>query len=557
MKFTALLNKLKILQVFFLLFAISVVFPVNASAALRFITWSDTQEYPEILSALSDQAKPLNPNFTLFPGDLEANGFTLSGMNVWRDAMNGMLTGDSSPNGMFDIVLPVRGNHDNSNTSGWQAYFDIRSTAQRVGATNYIEMAEDLTYSFDYENAHFVGVDVPGNVSKITQAQLNWVDNDLTDAKNRGLTHAFIFWHGPICCSLINPPVTEMINKHPIVSATFHGHSHKLNYKHIDSSLISNVTHEFEQFITGTAGKGSTHGFSTVDVDGNSFTVNFYHMGSNNPTDTWVFTKPGATPTATPTSSPTPTLTASPSPTATATPSPTPTVTATPTPTASPTPTPTPPPGGITYRETQTGGSVSSSSVSTDSNVTAQQGDLYLASISSKPDRTVSSVSGLGLSWTLLKRQCGARGATATEIWKAQGIPLTSGKVTATFSSAPSAAVIAVSRYSGANAIGTTTSSNTNGIGGSCSGGVDSISYSVNLTTTSSNSVIFTAVALRNKTHTPGTGFTELSEVHSGSGGDTSGMAINDMFVSFPSLTQVSGTFSKSVDWALVGIELM
>lgn len=315
----------------------------QAAASFRFISWADTKSDRDILSELSDQAVKLNPAFSIYPGDLESSGFTSSGMAKWIAAMNGELTGDSAPNGMADIVFAVRGNHDDSNTSGWQSFWNFAQTASRVGATNFSHMPgqEDLTYSFDYGNAHIVGIDVPGDADKITDSQVHWLDQDLAAAESRGLTHAFIFFHGPIYCvdghcsystrvgslSSSVENLIEVLNKHPIVSATFHGHEHTYAYTYIDETRIppdggfEGVTHPFHQFVTGDAGAGpksckenrcdynmAKHGFVTVDVAGPTVTVTFYRMGSTSPVHTISFSKEGA-PTPLPTFTPTPTTT--------------------------------------------------------------------------------------------------------------------------------------------------------------------------------------------------------------------------------------------------------
>ncbi|MGQ0658298.1 MAG: RHS repeat-associated core domain-containing protein [Chromatiales bacterium] len=96
----------------------------------------------------------------------------------------------------------------------------------------------------------------------------------------------------------------------------------------------------------------------------------------------------------------------------------------------------------------------------------------------------VSAVAGLGLSWSLIKAQCAGRGNTRVELWQGQGQGSGSGAVTATLASAPSNAVIAVSRYAGVSALGNLLAGNTLGANGACAGGTDSASYSFNLTTT-------------------------------------------------------------------------
>jgi len=299
------------------------------STPYMFVSWADTKLGRDVLSELSDQAVRLDPAFSIFPGDLEDWGFTQDGMDQWKQAMDGGLTGDAPPNGMSDIVFAVRGNHDALNSSGWQAYFDFQATANRVGATHYTDMPgeQDRTYSFDYQNAHFIGVDVPGNAFKITSARIQWIDADLAVAEARGLTHAFIFFHGPIYC--VGPhcgcsarvcsigsrvqDLIEVLNRHPIVSATFHGHAHTYAYTYIDETRIppdgsfEGVTHPFRQFVTGCAGAETRtctayrcdynlpeSGFVAVEVDGPKVTVTFYQRGSMDPVNPIRFIKQGA-----------------------------------------------------------------------------------------------------------------------------------------------------------------------------------------------------------------------------------------------------------------------
>jgi VCBS repeat-containing protein len=282
---------------------------------LRFVSWGDTKSARNRLAALSNQAVLLDPALTIYAGDLEENGFTLAGMDAWKDAMNGY-----ADSGMFDKTFPVRGNHDSNDQAGWQSYYDLGSTAQNLGASYFSALAEDLTYSFDYGNAHIIGVDVLGSAGNLTSEQVNWIDNDLSDAEARGLTHAFVYFHGPIycvdghcsctarVCSIPSKVVDliNVINQHPIVSATFHGHEHTYAYVHLDDSRIPEITRPFEQFITGAAGAGSSdcipgrtdycmpaYGFVTVDVWDNNFTVNFYQLDITAPVNSMTFSKSG------------------------------------------------------------------------------------------------------------------------------------------------------------------------------------------------------------------------------------------------------------------------
>jgi hypothetical protein len=124
--------------------------------------------------------------------------------------------------------------------------------------------------------------------------------------------HAFVFFHGPIycisahcSCTAANDPscihtdaanLLSVFNRHPIVSATFHGHEHDFAWTHIDNERITGVTHEFEQFVTSPAGDSSydsyikpnrvdfaamtgSRGFASIDISGTEFTVSFYQNG--------------------------------------------------------------------------------------------------------------------------------------------------------------------------------------------------------------------------------------------------------------------------------------
>ena len=215
----------------------------------------------------------------------------------------------------------------------------------------------------------------------------------------------------------------------------------------------------------------------------------------------------------------------------------------------------------IAHEESQTGGSTGSTTVATAASLTGVSGHLYLAAISSKPQVNVTTVSGLGLSWQRVKAQCAGRSQTGIEVWMALGTPSGDDAVTATLATTPNTAVIAVSRYSGAataaNPIGNVVFGNTNGANGSCSNGMDNNFYSLNLLTTESGSVVYGAVAIRSRTHTPGAGYTERAE--SNQGGTTtlaSTVAIEDKTVSSPSTVAITGSLSGSVDWALIALEI-
>lgn len=354
------------------IFAFSVgAYPVHA---FTFVAWGDTKDDTNTLKSISPQVVSLNPVFDIYSGDLESDGFTQSGMDAWKNAING-----GTNNGLFDRTLPVRGNHDDhlsNSASNWANYYSMASTVQHVGGTNYTELNGDLTYSFDYENSRFIGVDVVGDSSLLSSAQISWIDGRLTDAESKGLTHAFIYFHGPIYCvaehcscstttgcvpsSAIN--LISVINKHPIVTATFHGHEHVMTYTRLTNARIPQLTRTLDEFVAGDAGAGpdspissarydywmstsdNKGGFLLIDVNGPTVTVNFYHGGNTTAAHSVTLTKSSSgtiSPTQAPTSQPSNSPTQTANPTSTRMPFPTPTrpaSTRTPAPTRTPTP---------------------------------------------------------------------------------------------------------------------------------------------------------------------------------------------------------------------------
>jgi hypothetical protein len=211
-----------------------------------------------------------------------------------------------------------------------------------------------------------------------------------------------------------------------------------------------------------------------------------------------------------------------------------------------------------TLEEVNQGGATASSTVTTDSSLTGVDGHFYLAAVSTKPYLSVSSMTGLGLTWTRLAAQCGGRSQTGIDLWWAQG-NATTDVVTATLESAPSNAVIVAARYSGvaaANPAALLVAANTNGANGGCANGSDAAAYSFNVTPTGTKTLVVGAVALRHKTHTPESGSTTRIEGSQGSGGDIAGIALVDQIVPIATSLTLNGSFNGAVDWAVISVEL-
>ncbi len=222
----------------------------------------------------------------------------------------------------------------------------------------------------------------------------------------------------------------------------------------------------------------------------------------------------------------------------------------------------------ISFLEVQTNTAEPGGTSIASASITGVNNQLYLAAISTKPDKSVTSVAGLGLTWNLVQAQCSWRRQVRTEVWYALGTVSGSGVVRANFSSAPLGAVIAVARYSGTDTIdpiGNYDSYNTHGSNSAgtatCTGtdsADDTSSYSYStMDTGRDNSLVFIAVGERLRTTTPGTGWTERTDIQSGTTGDSAGIEVSDKsFATATTNLTTDGTFSNNLDYAVVTVEI-
>ncbi len=214
--------------------------------------------------------------------------------------------------------------------------------------------------------------------------------------------------------------------------------------------------------------------------------------------------------------------------------------------------------GEVALEATYSGGSSGSASVSTSNVVNGSTGRLYVAYVTSKSYQPVTGVTGLSGSWQSVAAQCAGRSQTSMSVFMTTTASASS-LVTASMDGSPTNAAITVMEYSGvdlSNPIGAVASANTNGVSGGCSGGSDGSSYSVGLASVSSPSLVVGAVGMRNKSHTPGSGFVERVEFTQGTGGGSAGLAVEDRAVTTGGSVNVTGQISGTVDWALVALEI-
>lgn len=187
---------------------------------------------------------------------------------------------------------------------------------------------------------------------------------------------------------------------------------------------------------------------------------------------------------------------------------------------------------------------------------------LYLAYIftdAAAGAPAVTGVTGLGLTWTLVKAQCSGQDEHRVEVWMAVGTAdVSAGAVTATFVGADGAC-IAVERWSGVSPtdpIGASAGYNTNGSGGACSGGVDTDDATGSITTTLPGSVVVMGIA-HDEVFSHTAGWT--ARVTNESSGASLSASVEDKAVTAAGAVTVgaASNLAGADDWALVAVEIM
>jgi len=231
--------------------------------------------------------KRANVALVLTTGDMISS---CRGSRKCRKKLNKWKRGLSS---LFPITYPAMGNHDRSNRESsdtiWQDFFTLPTN----GPTGY----EELVYSFDYGNSHFVVLNSEKPIEHVINSiQRTWLENDLT---NNTKENTFIFFHEPafptnskIGSSLDVYPQErdtfwEILDRHN-VTAVFNGHEHIYAISKIDSSIFPTAQNTIYQFITGNSqsykhkkprpGRGVEYfhrakHYTIVEINGSQITV--------------------------------------------------------------------------------------------------------------------------------------------------------------------------------------------------------------------------------------------------------------------------------------------
>lgn len=194
----------------------------------------------------------------------------------------------------------------------------------------------------------------------------------------------------------------------------------------------------------------------------------------------------------------------------------------------------------VAHAATVTGTQAAGTAV-TSAIVTSVVGQFYLAAVTRNAvAASVLSVVGLGLTWTEVTDTTNGTD-TRTSIWKATGTPTGDNTVTANLSQDGLHSVISVSRFSGVNL----SAPIENFASLSSSGQTNSFSGSINGT---NQGMVFVGVGTKNRTHTPGAGYTEQCDVNIA---NLAALAAETKPITVTGANAYSGTLSGGSNWSL------
>lgn len=236
-----------ILFLFFGLFFNESVFPQN----YKFIVWGDSQfQNPDVFEKIVKETELLKPAFVIHTGDM-IHGYTYDINNARRQWKR--FKKQISP--LTVPFYPTPGNHDVTTKEIQPAYLEAWGS-------------DKLFYSFDYENSHFIILNVflDQQFDTIPANEFEWLKNDLEKSKNAD--HIFLSFHSPLYLNKKYnwKPVQELLKKYN-VEAVFTGHYHIYDYRTIDSISYFCINSSGNmKYVNHLA--GYTHGFLYISVEG-------------------------------------------------------------------------------------------------------------------------------------------------------------------------------------------------------------------------------------------------------------------------------------------------
>ncbi|MFZ2187211.1 MAG: metallophosphoesterase [Candidatus Moraniibacteriota bacterium] len=260
--------------------------PASDDAKFSFAVIGDTQRFkPGNANGGFQQAvksiTAKNVDFLMTEGDLLSScGEDCAGnLTTWKNILGPLVS----------KTYELMGNHDRtgraSSDSAWQNMFDL--------PTNGPDGYSELTYSFNFQNSHFVVLNSEKPKGSIVdKTQRDWLGKDLAANKKE---NTFVFFHEPAypVSSKIDASLDAYADERDAlwnifttygVTAVFNGHEHIYSRRNIGSiyQFVFGNTDSYDHELpkSGVA-EFSYQGksFGIVEVAGKQITVNLYEVG--------------------------------------------------------------------------------------------------------------------------------------------------------------------------------------------------------------------------------------------------------------------------------------
>jgi hypothetical protein len=178
-------------------------------------------------AVLHEVAKAGEGGFALHTGDIAYNGYYGTSPQTsiyWADFRDRFLDRlpPGVPQGLPGRFFPAVGNHETWLDPDLQGLRNTVPYLEDLGVS-----ADRHIYAFDYHNSRFIfldtgGYDPPAGWGKDSKpgydAQMKQLQDWLTEAQARGITHVFITLHKPPFCSAGHGHLAAQQNPHPLLA---------------------------------------------------------------------------------------------------------------------------------------------------------------------------------------------------------------------------------------------------------------------------------------------------------------------------------------------------
>ena len=255
-----------------------------ADGRFSFVVFGDNRSeepiiQPKVFRHIIREVNLLHPDFAIDLGDF-IRGYTDDETHIRREW-------DEFRKVTGELTVPLymaAGNHDIWDEKSHAIYQELFGK-------------DSIYFSFDYGTAHFVFLctDIPGQVSRITGAQYDWLAKDLEAA--RAQERIFVFLHKPLFTKAPSPHVSladypeerdrlrDLLVEHG-VDIVFAGHMHYYDQETRDGIVHITTGGAGSNFLE-VPGTGDFYHYLVVTVDGKDVHIAIVKPGSVLPAMGW------------------------------------------------------------------------------------------------------------------------------------------------------------------------------------------------------------------------------------------------------------------------------